>query len=266
MSDATTSELVTRLQQEDLKFLLLSDDMFSDVSVITEDDGDVEAQMNKALSTVTSRDGKRGACVIVQQPTGENQGSPKSFPIKLNWTLLVLEWRAMNKDTANGGTGKAALAIALRCAYIVKTHRAGGLTMTFNAGDPFIEPVGAETVDLMGMRVPLVAYEVRFWGNTAETLRPTYVANPTISAPSISLDTGTPVGAAGDTVTLACATAGSEIWYTTDLTHPCSQNSVAEGGTAELYSAPFTVPSCTLRVRAHKSGSFGSDTMAALFQ
>src|SRR5688572_9309228 len=108
MSAALTGEKVSQLQQEDLRFLLLSDDLFSDIPVITEDDGNIEAMMNKALGFLTETDGKCGACVIVQQPTGDDEMVGITMgPLDLFWTFLVLEQREMNRNETTG-TGKKA--------------------------------------------------------------------------------------------------------------------------------------------------------------
>lgn len=260
MSAPETGEIITKLQQDDLKFVLASDEVFNNVTIVTEDDGDIEAMMSKALGVFTIKDGGCGVCVIIQQPSGSDQDPGIRSPgLMLDWTLLVLENRLVNKDTAQGGTGKKAWYLARRIVRILKNHRAGGLTMNFSPGQPTIVPLPFG-VSVGDRTIPLVAYEVRFRGKEADTTRYTWVANPTISATSISMETGTQVGTAGDTVTLACATADAQIYYTTDLSHPCSQNEAAT-----LYQGPFTVPACTLRVRAHKSGLIGSDTTMAVF-
>jgi len=260
MSEPVTGELVSKLQQEDLRYLLLSDDMFNNIVVITEDDGEIEAQMNKALGVIDGRDGARGICVVIQQPTGDDSRPGIQFgPLDLHWVFLVLEWRQMNADTTKGGTGKKAWTVARRIHRILKSHRSGALTMNFYPSKPSIAPVGA-SVNVNGMPVPLVAYEVRFTGSEGDNTVYTRVANPSITGSSIVTTSGSMVGTAGDTVTLDCSTSGASIYYTTDLSHPCSQNP-----NATLYSAPFTSVAGALRVRAHKSGSVGSDTISAQF-
>lgn len=63
-------------------------------------------------------------------------------------------------------------------------------------------------------------------------------------------------------VTLTCATAGADIWYTTDESFPWPGNSAAAGtGTGVLYEGPFDLdPSVTvLRWAAYKTGMLGSN-------
>jgi hypothetical protein len=262
MSAALTGETVAQLQQEDLRFLLLSDDLFSDITVITEDDGNIEAMMNKGLGIITEKDGKAGVCVIVQQPTGDDDRPGITMgPLDLYWTFLVLEHREFNKDSTLGTTKKA-WTVARRIHRMLKNHRAGGLGMNFVPQKPCIVPVPASVELGPDTVVQLVAYEVRFKSPEADTQVYTFVRNPTVSAsPSLSTTTGAPVGTVPATVTLACDTVGASIFYTTDMSHPCSQNS-----NATLYSAPFSLTTaCTLRVRAHKTGSRASDTMAVRF-
>lgn len=240
--------------------ILMSDDLFNDITVITEDEGNIERQMDKALGIIEQKDSKAGICVIIQQPTGSDDMPGVLFPpLVLDWTILILEHRERNRNTDKDGTGKKAWTVARRIHRILKAHRAGGLTQTFNMRKPCITPYAAAR-ELNNVYVPLVGYSVKFFGQEADSGSYTKVANPTISASSITTTTGTMVGTAGDTVTLACSTSGASIYYTTDLSHPCEQNTAATP-----YSAPFTVPAGTLRVRAHKPGSVGSDTVAAYF-
>lgn len=261
MSEASTGELVSKLQQDDLRLLLMSDDLFNNITVLTEDDGDIESQMSKALGVFGDKDGAHGVAVVIQQPTGADEfGGVRFGPLKLNWTFLVLEQRTLNKDTSTGGTGKKAWTVARRIHRILKHHKPGGLMVGLVPSQPGVVPVTGFALEVNGRMMPLVAYEVRFEGLEGDFQVYTRVNNPTISGASISTETGVPVGTVGDTITLACGTSGADIYYTTDLTHPCSQNT-----TATLYSAPFVATSGTLRVRAHKSGSVGSDTVAAQF-
>ena len=265
MSDPLTGEKVSQLQQEDIRFLLLSDDLFDDVTVITEDEGNVVAAMDKALGYLTPKgdNNRKGVCAIVKQPVGSDEMAGVLFgPLKLDWEILVVEHRETNKDTTKGGTGKKAWTVARRIQRILKAHRAGGLTQTFVSGKPCVvpQPVSRE---INGVEIPLVGYAVRFSAQEGDQTSYTKVANPTISgSPTLTNEGGgTPTGSTPNTVTLACSTEGAAIYYTTDMSHPCSQNTAAT-----LYTAPVTISeACTLRVRAHKTGSVGSDTVAAKF-
>lgn len=262
MSDLTASEKIGELVQAYLKGFLESDSLFSDITVLTNDEGDLQSQMQKALGVWTQKDGKCGICVLIQLPAaGDLHPNVSRGPTLMHFSFLVMENRELNKDTANGGTGKRAVAIADRIHNMMKNHRAGGLIMSFLPdGDPNQIPRAMSIEAEAGSVRPLIAYEVKFKGAKADYTIPSVVAAPTIAATSISTTTGVPIGTAGDMVTLACPTAGVEIYYTTDLTHPGATNP-----NAVLYSAPFVVPACTLMVRAHKADFFGSDCIAAKF-
>lgn len=255
MSAPVTGELVSKYQQEDLKYLLESDDLFNDINIITEDDGNVAQEVLRSLGVFQSKDGKRGACVVIRQPVGSDERPGVSFgPLQLDWEFLVLELRETNKRE-DIGTQKKAWTIARRIARIMKPYRAGGLTMNFTPKSPCIIPTRAEA-----QGAPLVAYNVRYTGPEGDPTIYSQVATPTIACSSLDTTSAFPEADAGDTVTLACGTIGADIYYTNDYSHPCPQNP-----NASLYSAPFVMDAGTLRVRAHKSGNIGSIVVAALF-
>jgi hypothetical protein len=90
--------------------------------------------------------------------------------------------------------------------------------------------------------------EFAFLGSDEDVATPDLVEDWVIS----STETGYPVlaiGATGDTIILACETAGAAIYYTTDGTYPTPTN-----GT--LYSDPFAAPAVgtTIRAAGYKTG------------
>lgn len=90
-----------------------------------------------------------------------------------------------------------------------------------------------------------------FFGASATPPPPQTVATPTISP-----NGGTFTSA--QSVTLATATSGAEIRYTTNGSEP--------SGTSTLYSAPFTVgATATVKAKAFKSGMTASATASATF-
>lgn len=260
MSEPLTGEVVGSLMQDYLRLLIASDELFSDVTVMAEDDGDIEFQMDQALGIVTRKEGKAGVCVIVRQPQGGDSKPGMIWPpLDLEWDILVLEWRGMNKDTAKGGTGKRAWTLARRVHRIAKAHRAPGVVQCFTARTPTIIRSSLSR-QLNGVTVPLVGYTVRLASLEADSTLYTKVSLPLLSgAPPIT--TGVIAsGSVGTVLTVTCATSGAAIYYTTDLSNPCAQNE-----NATLYATPLTVEAGTYMFRAFVSGSIGSDSVAVSF-
>ena len=261
MSEPLTGEKVGLLQQDYIRFLFESDDMFNNVTIIAEDEGDIGSQMDKALGIITVKDSAAGACVIVRQPTGTD-GMPGVLwpPLTLAWEILFLEWRSVNKDTNKGGTGKRAWHMARRGHRILKAHRAPGIVQCFTPRNPCISRA-SYVRELNGIPIPLVGYQLNVNANEADNTAYQKVALPVMTADNPLSTDPVKVGTVGSVVTLSCTTAGSQIYYTSDLSNPCSQNSAAI-----LYSAPFTISSAaTIMVRAFATDYIGSDAIAATF-
>lgn len=254
MSEPLTGEKVALLQQDYIKRLIESDEMFNNVTVIAEDEGNIVSEMDKALGIVTTKDGARGACVIVRQPNGADEMPGNLWPpLGLEWDILCLEWREMNKD-ATYGTGKRAWHMARRIHRILKAHRCPGLLQCMTARKPTIIRTSSVR-ELNGMEMPLVGYTVRMATNEADNTAYTKVALPAPSG-SPALTAGAIfTGSVGTTLTVTCSTSGASIYYTTDLTNPWS-------GNGTLYSAPFVAAAGLYLFRAFKTGSIGSDAVA----
>jgi hypothetical protein len=250
MSAALDGDKVSPLLQADIKARLDADDLFNDITVLTEEENDLASEVAIALGCATPKDGKMGACVIVQQPIGSDENPGLQFgPMRLDWTLLVLENGQLNRD-ADIGTLKAAWTIARRVQRVLKGYKPGGLAHPLMPQKPCIVPTKA-VINRGDEEIALTAYEVRLWCLEGDHEAFTKVAPPSIAA--------VPGLTAGATVTLSCATVGAAIYYTTDFSHPSAEN-----GT--LYEAPFVVAAaCVLRVAAFKAGSVGSDVTAAKF-
>jgi hypothetical protein len=264
MSEPQTGELGALLQQDYIKRLIESDLLFNNVTVLAEDEGNIISQMDKALGFTSLKDGACGTCVIVRQPNGDD-GMPGVLwpPLGLEWDILVLEWREMNRDTTKGGTGKRAWTLARRIHRLIKAHRAPGIVQCFTPRHPTIIRTSS-TREINGTEIPLMGYTVRIAANEADNTPYTKVALPTLSG-SPALDTTShaiPSAAAGCVLTVTCSTSGAAIYYTTDLSNPWSGNAGAT-----LYSGPITTVAGTYLFRAFDdaNGAIGSDAIAAKF-
>ena len=231
--------------QLDIAERLRADEYFTVIKVLGEDKEDITSETEAALGPLNEQGGKTGICAIVQQPIGTDEfANVTGGPVELDIVVLILENRVVNKDTTNGGTGKMAWDVAKRVLKLLKNYRATGLCRGLNAKTPTIVPSDAFP--------GAVAYEVRFQTSEADSNLDTRVVDVVISPAS---------GAAPQTVTLTCATAGASIYYTLDGTHPWSGNAAAV-----LYSAPFNVATPkTLRCCAFKTGSIASNVNRAQY-
>lgn len=231
--------------QLDIAERLRADEYFSDIKVFDEDKGAVESDIEIAIGPLTEQGGKTGVCVVVAQPIGTDEFPNVILgPLLLDLTIAVHENRLINKDIANGGTGKMAWDVAKRIFSVLKNFQSVGLTRGLHAKGPAI--VGSP------VRTDWVSYEVRLQTTEADAPDDDWVNNVTISPSG---------GAAPQTVALACATAGASVYYTLDKSYPRAGNP-----SATPYADPISIMAATtLRCAAYKSGSIASDVNRAIF-
>ncbi|HUS37372.1 MAG TPA: chitobiase/beta-hexosaminidase C-terminal domain-containing protein [Verrucomicrobiae bacterium] len=225
--------------QAELVALPKSDEKLGQLPVIYERNGDIGQDVDKALGLLTGgTPGKLGACIILLQLQGGNSAkAARGGQMKAQPVYRVLEEPLLN-DGANG-FGIPALEICKRLIAVVALYYAEGLATALTTLDATLVPVVDEKAS--------VAYEVQFECTEARTARYEVVAMPTLSVKT---------GAAPQVITITCATAGADIYYTLDNSHPWEGNP-----SAVLYSAPVNVAAAgQLRARAFKDGMLGSGT------
>jgi hypothetical protein len=265
MSEPSTGDKVAMLQQEYIRYALLSDEVFNDVTVISEDEGNFETAMDKALGIITVKEEKKGVFALVRQPNGfDNSPGVRAPSLDNEFDILFVEWRDVNRNTDKGGTGKRAWSLARRALRVLKAHRAPGLLHGLTVRNPAIARTGFVRDVNFGagaVEVPMVSYTVRLSCKEADTDEDAKLPPVTITADPVLTAGNVQIGVVGATVTLTQADADT-IYYTTDLSNPCSQNTAAT-----LYDGtPFAISTaCTLLVRAFTTGVIGSDASAAKF-
>lgn len=235
-------DVIDRLPAE-LGARLESDPFFANIAVVVADKGNVAEEINRKQASIAMKSGKRGVGVIVLQVVGDDPNPNMSFgPLTLRPAFQVFENVELNQHTTNG-TGKTARRVARRIVSLVKNLRLIGVANSITPDKPCIEPVQFDNEKLVG-------YQVNFFCSEADT------ENILKCAPVII----TPNGGSSATVTLACATVGATIYYTTDDTLPSAAN-----GTA--YTTAINVPSggFTLRACAYKTDLIPSDVERAAF-
>ena len=223
------------LLQDDVKQRIEADSYFADINVFAEVSEQSEELLKNPVAVLQDKAGKQGVCVIVEEPEGTDEHpNVQAGPLTFVLSCLVLEHTPTNRDTANGGTGKAALAVARRLHRVLKHYTPEGLANNLIPLRPSILP--------LEVAKGIVRYMVRFTAQEADDAPNLKVASPQITY-------------AGGMATITCATPTATIWYTTDETHPRSGNP-----NALQYAAPFAVDALDfIRAVGYRTGWVASN-------
>jgi len=216
------SSLFVALQQQ-IVARLEADPFFEGISVLYEEKADFEFSINEAIA-------KLGMAVVVKLFGGQCGQKPGPYFDKIDITVAVAENVTLNS------TGKSALEVAENVMTLLHLWTPDAQSELIKcAPQAFDNQAASDSLNLVTCN-----FITSFGLQNAIP----QVATPTISPSS---------GAVSQTVTLACATAGASIFYTTNGKTPTPRQ-----GT--LYTAPITISSaCTLRVRAWLAGYNNSD-------
>lgn len=235
------------LDQADLAARLTADPYFSDITVETlrpranAGFAEIQSRIDQALSGLKAKAGKVGAAVHVLMPFADVESPVAPGPM-MNVDLVARVQEFPLHNMGARGTGKSCEEIALKVTQLF--HH-------FNSGRGYVFFCAREFWTPSAVAAPLVTIDVRVT-HKGGIVAAAKVARPTISSASLAVP---------QEVTLATATAGASIYYTTDDSYPSSANDAAV-----LYSAPFTVTEAgTLSVAAEKSGLTQSDVVKAIF-
>lgn len=221
---------------------LEADAYFADIPVFTEETGDVENQIARALGTLTETGGKIGTCAVVLTARADVRESGLPGPYLDPVYLLVHIEESVLVNQSAQGTQKACSDVAERVMALLHRWTPDGRARPMLCGDGGIQPADPQFGDR--------AYDV--------TVRTAGGFDPELS--QVATPTADPAaGAAPQTVELACATAGAAIFYTLDGKFPSPT-----AGT--LYSAPIEVATAaTLKAAAYLAGYLNSDVLVARF-
>ncbi len=227
--------------QVEIAARLAADEYFADITVLEEHDKEILPKLKAALGCLTAKAGKTGAYVLVAGAEPDVSNPDGGMIDRAALGVSTIEMPLINKGST--GTGKNALDIAVRVVHVLNLYRPEGLAQTLVCDTPTIRPTRAPSD-------ASIAYRVRF------RIAPQIDAPAKVALPSIS-----PADAVHpQTVSIACATSGAAIYYTTDDSHPAAGNAKAT-----LYSVPFSVTSaCAIRAIGYKSGMIASDSALSL--
>ena len=233
--------------QPDLLAYLSSDPYLAAVSKFAIREERVQTLIDQALSADTFDPGQTGsrpgAVIEILMPMVKTDLTNAPGPVcTIEQRFIVKENTTINLDLdANGnptGTGLTAEQIAVHLLRSVHLWAIEGIKTSWYPAPESITP----NRDYL----PLIAYEVLLHC-TIQFTPLDRVATPTISSPA-------------QTVTLACATGGAAIYYTTDSSPPWAGNPAAT-----LYTVPFTVASgATVRFAAYAANYLASIFCRAL--
>jgi hypothetical protein len=220
--------------QNDITGALLADadSYFADIVVVAVRSLEANSIAEAAVAGTKLKNGKAGVAVKVLMPTLRKADKEIVSKLRSSVTVRVVENPTINNGST--GTGKSAEEVAAKIYDILDRLKLAWSHNELRADDAEVSP---ELVDQM------LQYDLPFY-TYLPTLGRTPVATPTLTVSS--------------TVTLATATSGAAIYYTTDgVTFPSAANA------ATLYSAPFTTPASgtLIRVCAFKAAYRQSDVV-----
>lgn len=106
--------MLRELQQE-LVALLQAQTTLAGVTILAEDQADLESALEQALAAPSGASGRHGAAIVVQVTSAVSRdGGESSGPYfdDVQLVLRCVEMRLVNRDVASGGTGISALELA----------------------------------------------------------------------------------------------------------------------------------------------------------
>jgi hypothetical protein len=221
---------ILRQQRQEIKDQLEAIPFFDVVNIVTEDAKDIDAEISKALGTLTEKGGKMGVVVILLTARAKMDGRGEFGPVfsEIVHLLRVLEDPMVNRDV--NGTGKVSTEVAEQiCAALngFKPVTANGPLIAHDDLKPADDP------NYPGHDVAFV---------TSGSLD---IELPQIDTPEIEDTAGT--------ISMSCGTDGAAIFYTTDGKKPAPR-------TGTLYLAPFEPgPGVTVKARAWLAGFLASE-------
>lgn len=205
------SDMLEALQADALA-VLRNTPALADANILSEDDGDTEAKILRALGALSGGStGKRGLVLVILLPevTASEPNLPGP-PLMARLEIQVIEHAVVNRAT--GGTGmrsSQAAAIALGALH----HYASGNRLLVAADAP-LSPLRAKT----GYFSHVIALNCRLSG-VRQAPKPANVAAAWMP---------------DDTLRLSCMTPGAEIYYTTDGGYPSPGNPTATRYTGDI--------------------------------
>lgn len=216
---------------------LANDSYFSDITVLEQNKGATESDIEVALSTMTEKASKIGACAIVLMPELIPSNPDAPGPIyRVRGTVQVIVQPIFNDGES--GTGKTAEAIARRVRQLLHFYDGGWGTWSFAGMEPLPVADGQ------------VSYGVAFTREGKDD-KFTKVGTPMFDPDAGALPVAVTITGHPD----------ADIYYTTDGSYPHPDNAEAT-----LYAGPVAIAAAAvLRAVAYVEGLQPSNVAAARF-
>jgi hypothetical protein len=239
------TDIIDRLPWE-LAARLQADPFFVDIPVVVVEEGNVLQEMEKKQAAVTTQTGHRGVAVFVLEVIADDdQRSIQFGPMTLRPAFQVVENVELNRDA--NGTGKSVRKVSRKIVQVMKLCGMGGLITSMIPDKPCIEPVNLKKELGDGIK----ARQVNFYCMEVPGQVPGQVQIPVF----VSL-------APLPQFTITCATAGAQIYYTTDDSYPAGGNATT---VAYVAGEPINIPAggMTVRAAAYVNGMIASSVARA---
>lgn len=240
----TSQEIIYRLPFE-IAARLQADDYFCDIPVVVAEEGNVRLTMEQKQAAVTQRSGKRGVGVIVTQLVLDDDVQNVQFgPLTFRIAIQIVENVELNRDA--NGTRKAARQVGRRIRDVFKNTGILDLTKAILTEQDFMVPVPLDEkvfgANLKCYQCNLVCLE----GASDDVLSQAAMPQVTVNEQA--------------QLSLSCATAGAEVWYTLDDSYPTPTRGNPLS-TAKLYNdrVPLPVGTTIVRAVAYLPGSIASN-------
>ena len=228
-----TSDQIIKALPWEMAARLQSNCYFHDIPVVVAEEGNIKLTMAQKQGVITARKGKRGIAVIVLQLVLDDEFPNLQFgPITFKPAIQIVENLELNRDA--NGTGKSARQVGRKIRDVFKGSYFGGLTKVWKAATGYLIPVALSAELGKNTR----AYQANF-----ECLEDSDEPVSQVSAPTVISQAPAPQ------VALACATAGAQLWFTTDDTYPADPHQWP-GSTAQLYAGPIAIDVAGTVIRA----------------
>jgi hypothetical protein len=236
MSDAYD---ILDILQADVTAILKAVPALADAAVLSDDEGDIEADVIKNLGPLNAGEtGKRGLCLVVMAPEAENALPDTPGPqMEARMDIQVIESVAINRGAT--GTGIRAAKAAVLALNALHLQILGPCSLWCDAKP--IVPVRVKK-----------GYQSR-----------TVTMRTRIGLPGSGKVSAVAAQADGSSLALSTSTAGATIYYTTDGSYPAPSNTAA----IEYEGAVFDLPADTqIRAAAYAAGLNPSDVTSLLIE
>lgn len=203
----------------DAEQTLAADPYFGNITLVTEDKGDIENQIQIALS-------KLGICVILLTPRATDSKPNIGKPYFDNILFIAQVTENVTLNRAHSGTGKKALDVCEHVVAVLKGHKPPNVSECLTCQKP--------TIQLQPNLSPLT-YHVIFGTQGGIDYPIPVVADPVV----VVTGSGSP-----KTVTITCATPRALIVYSVvnnGVPNPYPNPRNANSGDAFWYDAPISV-------------------------